>query len=477
MLKKFTNFTVLTVSLVMLSLLCTETWVSAGMYGEMKGTAFIWAVKAGRESVIYLNLPSNRISHDIPVPIQPAGVIVAKYSPETASGAIYLTKIRRTGGSIIARIQQLSPRRLANQVGADAAMWDYAWWAWDSSCGTPTAPPGDATLPDQARYNFLYMKDWQPVSACWKKIGLKDFYGGDNIFHNVSFTGFLKLTALAAYWNRAGLMYVAVSQLQRDVQQSTSGNVIRKKTTTTVTYYTRPRWLVGAVTWRKCADMNACGTSPGDKWIGPATPDFRINPWYEPWREARFEWVEGDLSDYPVQEKQIYQWSETKKSWGFAAVLLVGVVLAAVTAGAGAWLANMGYAAAVGGAEGGTLISTTTAAAVGGGIGALGELAAGHDFSSGYSIKGYTSDRVKKPTPSDDHERDLQNSVEQNWVKADPRHTGGGFQVFISYVDPTRETGGYTTLPMTDPKAQEIYQKYFHKPWKDSDFLAAIGGM
>ncbi len=461
--QKFTNFTVLTVFLVMFCLLTTTTYAAMPAQSQsLAPNAFVWAIKAGRRAAIYLMLPSNRISRDIPVSAQPAGTIVAKYSPETASGAIFVSYIRRKGANIIARIEQLTPRNFSSQVAADADMWNYVWWAWDSSCGAPTTPPGDPTLADQPRYCFTRIKDWQPANPCWKKIGLKDFYRGDGLFHNVSLVGFLKLVALAAYWNRADMMYVAVDELQRDVQTHKSGGFIRKKITTTVKYYVKPRWLVGAVTWRKCADMNHCGLSPNDRWIGPSRADITVNPWYEPWRQARFIWADGDLNDYPTQEKLIYQWSQTKKSWGFLAVALVSAALGALTGGAGMLANAWGWGGVAAGA----------------GAGALASLQTGHDFSGGYAIKGFlTADKATPPPPKSANERQLQKSIESNWVKPAPRQTGGGFQVFISYIDPKSELGGYETLPMSDSRAKQVYQRYFHKPWEDTQFVSAVSGM
>lgn len=112
---------------------------------------FEWARVAGRKGAVYLNIPSNQLGNRINLPSSPAPVILAKYSPLTATGQIAVMRLRMVGGTVSiptatlqAMILQIMPQNFQTYMGPD--LYRFAFLNYNNencdvnnSCGLPTS--------------------------------------------------------------------------------------------------------------------------------------------------------------------------------------------------------------------------------------------------------------------------------------------------------------------------------------------------
>ncbi|HJV84544.1 MAG TPA: hypothetical protein VJ698_03645 [Noviherbaspirillum sp.] len=149
----------------------------------------------------------------------------------------------------------------------------------------------------------------------------------DPIFHNIDWESVKVAVGHAMRMYGSTVSYIAMSKSR--VTQSThkSGGFFRKKITTTVTGYAKPRWFVGTP-----MDLQPSGET-GQICVlggGPATTTNNCDaPEHVAVSGVVFsEWKGGNM---PEDEEKVYEWVQTKSSF---TVIFFAVVLALVTFGA-----------------------------------------------------------------------------------------------------------------------------------------------
>ncbi|MCL4492814.1 MAG: hypothetical protein M1510_13120 [Nitrospirae bacterium] len=468
---------------------------------------YSWARLAGREEAVYLNIPGTQLSNTITLPSAPQPIIIAKYDPSTASGTIAVMRMwQGPQGSIRAEILRISPGNFQHFFGMH--LYNFAFLNWnpnnDASCNAQLAQkylradnPPDTTrlnLPlseierefteydsgrtgwdpvyslrtglglekDKVNRSSLYWHQRLNDDACWQRVALKDFDKSDGNFRDISQMGFYKIVTLAMHLHKANLGFVAVPDIRQSVNQSTKKSAFKKKVTTTVSYYLKPKWTV---------------VTP--KFLNSLYSDYVINATNTPDGDYSFIDVKGDHS-FPVDETLIYQWSQTKSGWtGFFVFISVMVV--------GALLGGLG---AIGLTQAGLMNANFLAGAlVGGGVGGIGGLVA-----SGFSPTTSTTAHITpfafsayQLNPSDamsGDSKEIASRTFDNWTKPDIMGTPGGVQIFASKLDIRRAAlcGGasYATdacsanaassivdIPMSDPRFKTIYEEMFSNPSKE----------
>ncbi|MBU1664837.1 MAG: hypothetical protein KKG92_05490, partial [Gammaproteobacteria bacterium] len=183
----------------------------------------------------------------------------------------------------------------------------------------------------------------------------------DPLWHNISFQGVQVALghAMQHYQAHFGLIYIPDTRF--DQNQSCSSSFFKKKCTTTVKGFAKPKWYLAVPKNMDSTPMEAMicihntaetdGQCLAPEWVARSGVSVR-------------EWVGGNL---PVDEEMLYQWSQTKSSLN---VLAIGVLLAIVTMGIGLAMgmpmftatAGTGGAAAGGGAAGATAGATAMGA-------------------------------------------------------------------------------------------------------------------
>jgi hypothetical protein len=103
-------------------------------------------------------------------------------------------------------------------------------------------------------------------------------------------------------------------EIRQAVETSTKKSVFRKKVTTTVKYYLKPKYTVSTL---KLPGMYS---------------DYDINPTWDKHGTFSFVNVQGDHS-FPVDETLIYEWSQSKSGWTGLFVFLASVVIGAALGG------------------------------------------------------------------------------------------------------------------------------------------------
>jgi len=146
----------------------------------------------------------------------------------------------------------------------------------------------------------------------------------DPLWHNISFQGVQVALghAMQHYQAHFGLIYIPDTRF--DQNQSCSSSFFKKKCTTTVKGFAKPKWYLAVPKNMDSTPMEAMicihhteptgGQCLAPEWVARSGVSIR-------------EWVGGNL---PVDEEMLYQWSQTKSSLN---VLAIGVLLAIVTMG------------------------------------------------------------------------------------------------------------------------------------------------
>ena len=401
-----------------------------------------WARVAGRKGAIYLKIPSNEISSTVKLPRAPA-------VPD--SNIITIDQIR-------------------NAFHGDE---DYSLFALD--------PTTQEQVNQSDNYWFQRLND----SACWTHAGLKNFDTGDGNFHNISQYGFYELVALAQQIHHAPIAFTAIPHDRQQVTVTSSSSFFRKHVTTTVSYYLHPTWVIStpAVT----------GQHQG----------VLINPMQYPNTFYSFINVNSN-GVMPMEEmtSPIYSWSQTQSGWTGFAVFAACVVLGALAvATGGAALIALGAVSNV----------TLAVVGIGAAAGAIGGLVAtggnpttnvmasftpfsdqespgpaAGTTSTPYSpvITGstypYHSPAVQGTQSLGGDAAQVVANTDREWLNPDIFDTpsaGGGVELFASKIDyrAALACGGannvacgrvMTTLPVSDPRFQEVFGTMFSFPQK-----------
>jgi len=147
----------------------------------------------------------------------------------------------------------------------------------------------------------------------------------DPLFNNVSFQAVQVAVghAMQHYQAAFGLIYIPDTRF--DQNQSCSSGFFKKKCTTTVKGYAKPKWYLAVPKNMDSTPMEAAicihptdqteGRCMAPEWVARSGVSVR-------------EWHGGNL---PVDEEMLYQWSQTKSS---LSVMGIGIILAIVTMGA-----------------------------------------------------------------------------------------------------------------------------------------------
>jgi len=146
----------------------------------------------------------------------------------------------------------------------------------------------------------------------------------DPLFNNVSFQAVQVAVghAMQHYQAAFGLIYIPDTRF--DQNQSCSSSFFKKKCTTTVKGYAKPKWYLAVPKNMDSTPMEAAicihptdqteGRCMAPEWVARSGVSIR-------------EWKGGNL---PVDEEMLYQWSQTKSS---LSVMGIGVILGVLTMG------------------------------------------------------------------------------------------------------------------------------------------------
>jgi len=464
----------------------TQVSASEPMYFE-------WARQAGREEVIWLQmqptLSQNKYySSTTYLPSEPPPMIVGKFDPQTNTGMLAIMRMRNVNGTIQAQGLQITPANF--QSHWTPSLRNFAWLEWQSSVpGCDAAAwyakvPDNSTTPmtspvtissqilpydmygaampslsfsDQAEINKSASYWHQRVNndPCFMKRGLADFEGGDGLFHNINYQGFLQLAALAQEVHGAPLSFVAKSNIRQDVQTSKHSSFPKVTVTTTISFYLKPDWVVGTRT-----PTHVTGTQS----------ELTLNPWFNPNFNYNFVSVQGNHS-FPVDETMVYQDSKSKKGWSTLFVVILAIVAFAIVAATGG--AALG---ALNIFEAGILESLAAGAAVGAVAGLI-NTGGKMDTSNVAKISPMNKSTYQlAPTATGDYGPIVAQRTEANWVMPDIRNTQGGVQTFVTKIDFARALacGGAShsddtctapaveTISAADARARGVYDEMFY---------------
>ncbi len=444
---------------------------------------YSWARVAGRTEAVYLNIPSNQLTNRIMLPSDPSPLILGKYDPSTRSGTIAVMRMRMIGPNIQAEIVRLTPGDFKTHLGP--SLYNFAFLDWnsnDSNCdwsqkylrgddppdinnddiqskflewdlGRTFVPPTLITGIAQPKINRsnYYWHQRLNNDPCFTHYGLKDFDTGDGNFHNMSETGFLKMAALAMGVHKAAVIVIAEPQIRQAVNTETHKSFFTKTVKTTVSYYLKPKWMVGTPV------------------ISGTYSEFIVNPTYDNNGNVSIVSVQGNHT-FPVDETLIYQWSQSQSGWTGLFVFVAVVVVFALAGGVGGFLLGEPLAGVFAGAA----------------VGGIGGLAA-----SGFSP---TTDSVADITPFYDSSYSLDTSGNYSgdaaevakrtfaaWLSPDIMNTPGGVQVFATNIDIRKAlacggashatvdctTPAITQIGMDDPRFNSVYTEMFSFPNKE----------
>ncbi len=453
---------------------------------------YSWARVAGNESAVYLNIPGNQLSKKIELPRDPSPLVLGKYDSTNSVGQIALMRIRQVGGNIQAEIRQLSPRDFGHFFTPH--LYNFALLDWNPS-GDPSCVYSDKYLRsddppavnteeirkrltdydmgrtsiaptfllgmEEAKVNRsnLYWHQRINTDPCWQKRGLRDFESpSDGNFHNLSYTGFLNLVALAQHIHKASVSVTAYPEYRPETTTSTSKSFFKKKVTTTVSYYLKPVWTVGT--------PSRSGTYA----------DYLFNPTWDTNGSYSFVNVTGNHT-FPVDETLIYQWTKTESGWTGLFVFVACVVVGVLTGMAGAVFLNTAFD---------LTLSLTYAGLAGGAAGAVGGLIASGGNPTTSTTAHFTpfSNSSYELSDADTLEGDqaeIASRTFSNWLSPEIMSTPGGVQVFASQIDFRKAlacggaskatdacaTPAITEVGMNDPRFNQVYREMFHFPHKE----------
>lgn len=177
----------------------------------------------------------------------------------------------------------------------------------------------------------------------------------DPLWHNISMQGVQVALGLAMQYHRANFGIIYIPDTRFEQSQSCSSGVLKKKCTTTVHGFAKPKWFLGLPKNLDSQPMEAAicvvPTAAGAGCDAPEHVAFS--------GISVREWTGGNL---PVDEELLHNWSQTESSFS---MLGIGILLAVVTMGMSMAL---GVAGLMGGGAG---VSAATAAGYGAAIGGI----------------------------------------------------------------------------------------------------------
>jgi hypothetical protein len=465
---------------------------------------YAWSKLAGREDMVFLNMPSNQGSNKVMLPDAPSGVILAKYDPMSNMGQLALMHMAQVGPNIKAEIIQLTPQNFHHFMGSHFK--NFAWLdfnssvagcdsskylssnvspqvdntqimqqfsAYDSGMSSSVPTFGSFSSAQQAAINqsnlYWHQRLHDPSDPCFTPVSFKQFDDGkaDGNWINLSEVGFFNLVALAQQVHKCAISISAVAGIQSQVHQTTSSSAmgLRKHVTTTVNYLVVPQYYVGSRSYN--------GTYY----------DFQANPTWVPSNDVSFISVQGqgqnvttgfDTTGYQLP----YYQQQTQSGWsGLFCFLAIIVVFALSGIGLGELLGadvlnlvqgiGLDLAGGVGGGIGlGAALITT------GGNPATPTADITPFVDSSYSL---TQQALAKMSTPDQVQ--IQGQTDQLWLSPNMGSTPGGFQTVVTALDLRKplSCGGpsgdcvapiVSQIGMGDSQFEKVINSMFRQPTK-----------
>lgn len=251
-------------------------------------------ITVGRDELGAAGVDSKRLS-DL-VKAFPAGgaMVFARYSPQTAELRINAVKVEKgIDGKIRMMISDFTPHHGER---------------WRASRNYLT--PSELADPARPGYNPFDQFRRDPT---------------DPVFHNINLSGALVAVGHAMQYTKAFVGMLAVTEPRFEQEVRKSGGILKKKVTTIVRGYAKPKWFVAlpkelqprGFTAQICVIPRATSCDAIEH-VAPAGVSF------EPW-------TGGNM---PEMEDLLSVWSQTKSSW----TVLAFAVLTAVLVGFAAYL-------------------------------------------------------------------------------------------------------------------------------------------
>lgn len=143
---------------------------------------------------------------------------------------------------------------------------------------------------------------------------------GDDMFHGISLAGARVAIGHAMRYAGAPIGVLQVAETRMNSETQKSGNAFRKKVTTIVNGYAKPRWFIA----QPAAFMQRSTTLPMDQYCA-ADPDRTNCAAYETATSGvSFEEFDGGMLSNAEDKWELDR--QTKSGWGFLAILVVAVV-------------------------------------------------------------------------------------------------------------------------------------------------------
>ena len=405
----------------------------------------------------------------------------------------------QVGPTIKAEIIQLTPKNFHHFMGSH--LYNMAWLDFNSSvpgCGSDqylnsTVSPNinsvvtnSQIIHDFTEYDngqtltppsYLFSSDQQAQinqsnfywhqrlnnSPCFTPWAFKQFDDGSGNWTNITQSGFFNLVALAQQVHQAALSITAISNIQSQVNQSSTSSFFTKTVTTTVSYYVTPQYYVGTRSYN--------GTYY----------DIQANPTWIPSNNVSFVSVQGQGAStgagqgFDSTPYLVYQYSQSQSGWtGLFCFLAIIVIFTLAAVGVGELLSeDVLDIVNIGG---------YTAAAIGIGIGAVGGLIA----AGGSPTTGATAnitpfvDSAYDLSPAINYTGDqaiVQQNTDNQWLDVNLASTPGGLQTIVTGLDLRKAlacggpSGNCVTpivsqVGMSDPRFQQTINSMFRQPTK-----------
>jgi len=181
----------------------------------------------------------------------------------------------------------------------------------------------------------------------------------DPTFRNVSFQAVQVAVGYAMQHYKAAFGLIYIPDTRFDQNQSCSSSFFKKKCTTTVKGFAKPKWYLAVP-----KNMDSMPTEAAICILPTAAGAGCDAPEHVAWSGVSVrEWNGGNL---PIDEEMMYQWSQSKSSF---TVMGIGVLLAIVTMGMGLMFQMPMFGASAGVSGGVASAGTMGAGALGGMVG------------------------------------------------------------------------------------------------------------
>jgi hypothetical protein len=188
------------------------------------------------------------------------------------------------------------------------------------------------------------------------------FIGGDDYFHGIGMAGAQVAIGHAMRYAGAPLAVLQVAETRTGTETQKSGNAFRKKVTTIVNGFAKPRWFIA----QPAAVMQRSTTMPMASLCAPDPTRVSCAVYETATSGVSFEEFDGGMLSNAEEKWELDR--QTKSGWGFLAILVVAVVasfaLAAIAPALGLASSAAAGATAVGAPAAGMMGSLLTAGGV-----------------------------------------------------------------------------------------------------------------